>query len=102
MEAEEERKRQSHLAKFVHEKAVLAANKKAAIAEAKLKAIEQTIEEDNEKITLVTIPGFTDPVDTKEQTQAWINTQENPQETLKTAWNGKVFQSAIRRYSQET
>ena len=85
MEAEEERKRQSHLAKFVHDKAVLAANKKAAIAEAKLKAIEQAIEdEDNEKITLVTIPGFTDPVDTKEQTQAWINTQENPQETFKT------------------
>ena len=33
MEAEEERKRRSHLAKFVHDKAVLAANKKAAIAE---------------------------------------------------------------------
>ena len=29
MEAEEERKRRSHLAKFVHDKAVLAANKKA-------------------------------------------------------------------------
>ena len=72
MEAEEERKRQSHLAKFVHEKAVLSANKKAAIAEAKLKAIELAIdEEDNEKISLVTIPGFTEPVDTKEQTQAW-------------------------------
>ena len=50
MEAEEERRRQSHLAKFVHDKAVLAANKKAAIAEAKLKAIEQAIEdEDNKK-----------------------------------------------------
>ena len=85
MEAEEERKRQSHLAKFVHDKAVLAANKKAAIAEAKLKAIEQAIEdEEDEKITLVTIPGFTNPVDNKGQTQAWINTQENPQETLKT------------------
>lgn len=84
MEAEEERKRQSHLAKFVHDGAVLAANKKAAIAEAKLKAIEQAIEEEeDEKITLVTIPGFTNPVDTKEQTQAWINTQDNPQETLK-------------------
>ena len=84
MEVEEERKRQSHLARFEHDKAVLAANKKAAVAKAKLKAIEQAIEdEDNEKVTLVTIPGFTDPVDTKEQTHAWINTQENPQETLK-------------------
>ena len=44
MEAEKERRRQSHLAKFVHDKAVLAANKKAAIAEGKLKAIEQAIE----------------------------------------------------------
>ena len=69
MEAEEERKRRSHLAKFVHDKAVLAANKKAAIAEAKSKAIEQAIEdEEDEKITLVTIPGFTNPVDTKRQT----------------------------------
>ena len=85
MEAEGERKRQSYLAKFVHEEAVLSANKKAALAEAKLKAIEQAIEdEDNEKITLVTIPGFTKPVDTKEQTQAWINTQEIPQKTFKT------------------
>ena len=84
MEAEEERKRRSHLAKFVHDKAVLAANKKAAIAEAKSKAIEQAIEdEEDEKITLVTIPGFTNPVDTKRQTQPWINTEENPQETLK-------------------
>ena len=66
MEAEEERKRQSHLAKFVHNKAIPAANKKATIAEAKLKAIEQAIEdEDNEKITLVTIPGFTDPITLK-------------------------------------
>ena len=74
MEAEEERRRQSHLAKFAHDKAVLAANKKAAIAEAKLKAIEQAKEvEEDDKITLVTIPGFTEPVDTKEQTQAWIN-----------------------------
>ena len=85
MEAEEERKRQSHLAKFMHDKAVLAANKKAAIAEAKLKAIEQAIEDEgDEKITLVTIPGLTNPVDAKGQTQAWINAQEKPQETLKT------------------
>ena len=84
MEAEEERKRRSHLAKFVHDKAVLAANKKAAIAEAKSKAMEQAIEdEEDEKITLVTIPGFTNLVDKKRQTQPWINTQENPQETLK-------------------
>ena len=85
MAAEEERRRQSHLAKFVHDKAVLAANKKAAIAEAKLKAIEQAIEdEEDDKITLVTIPGVTEPVDSEQQTQAWINKQENPQETLKT------------------
>ena len=85
MEAEEERRRQSHLAKFAHDKAVLAANKKAAIAEAKLKAIEQAIkDEEDQKITLVTIPGVTEPVDTNVQTQAWINKQENPQETLKT------------------
>ena len=51
MEAEEGRKCQSNLAKFVHHKAILAANK-AAIAEAKLKAIEQAIEdEEDEKIT---------------------------------------------------
>ena len=85
MEAEEERRRQSHLAKFAHDKAVLTANKKAAIAEAKLKAIEQAIEdEEDDKITLVTIPGVTEPVNTNVQTQAWINKQENPQETLKT------------------
>lgn len=53
----EERKCQSHLAKFVHNKAVLAVNKKATIAEAKLKAIKQAIEDKgNGKITLVTIP----------------------------------------------
>ena len=85
MEAEEERRRQAHLAKFVHDKAVLAVNKKATIAEAKLKAIKQAIEdEEDDKITLVTIPGVTKPVDTIVQTQAWINKQENPQETLKT------------------
>ena len=56
-----ERRRQSHLAKFVHDKAVLPANKKAAIAEAKLKAIEQAIEdEEDDKITLAAIPGFTE------------------------------------------
>lgn len=69
----------------MHVRAVLAANKKAAIAEAKLKTIEQAKEdEEDEKITLVTIPGFSNPIDTKGQTPAWINTQENPQETLKT------------------
>ena len=41
MEAEEERKRQSHLARFEHDKAALAANRKVAVADAKLKAIEQ-------------------------------------------------------------
>ena len=39
IEAEEERKRQSQRAKFECDKAVLTANKKLAIAEAKLKAI---------------------------------------------------------------
>ena len=69
----------------MHDKAVLAANKKAAIDQAKLKAIEQAIEnEGDEKITLVTIPGLTNPVDAKEQTQAWINEQGKPQDTLKT------------------
>ena len=40
MEAEEERKRQSQRARFECDKAVLTANKKLAIAEPKLKAIE--------------------------------------------------------------
>ena len=43
MEAEEERKRQNARAKFECDKAVLAANKKAAIADAKLKTILQAI-----------------------------------------------------------
>ena len=85
MEAEEERKHQSHIAIFVHDKIVLAANKMAAIAEAKLKVIKQAIEDkEDEKIILVTIPGFTDTFNTKEQTQTWIKTQEKPQETQNT------------------
>ena len=48
MEAEEGRKCQSHLAKFVYDKVSLAANK-AAIAEAKLKAIEQATEDEEDE-----------------------------------------------------
>lgn len=75
MEAEEERKRQSQRARFECHKAVLTANKKLAIAEAKLKAIEQSIEEEDEKATMVTIPGLDNSIDTQEITRAWINTQ---------------------------
>ena len=76
MEAEEERKRQNARAKFECDMAVLSANKKAAIADAKLhvKAIQQSIEED-EKETLVTIPDHNEPVDDKRKTQDWINAQ---------------------------
>ena len=77
IEAEEERKRQSQRAKFECDKAVLTANKKLAIAEAKLKAIEQSLEEEKEeKVTLVSIPGLNDHFDSKYQTQAWIDAQE--------------------------
>ena len=75
MEAEEERKRQSQRARFECDKAVLTANKKLAIAEAKLKAIEQSIEDEDEKATIVTIPGLDNSIDTQEITQAWINAQ---------------------------
>ena len=75
MEAEEERKRQSQRARFECDKAVLTANKKLAIAEAKLKAIEQSIEEEDEKATMVTIPGLDNSIDTQEITRAWINAQ---------------------------
>lgn len=75
MEAEEERKRQSQRARFECDKAVLTANKKLAIAEAKLKATEQSIEEEDEKATMVTIPGLDNSIDTQEITRAWINTQ---------------------------
>ena len=75
VEAEEERKRQSQRARFECDKAVLTANKKLAIAEAKLKAIEQSIEEEDEKATMVTIPGLDNSIDTQEITRAWINAQ---------------------------
>ena len=75
MEAEEERKRRSQRARFGCDKAVLTANKKLAIAEAKLKAIEQSIEEEDEKATMVTIQGLNNSIDTQEITRAWINAQ---------------------------
>ena len=81
MEAEEERKRRSQRARFECDKAVLRANRKLAIAETKLKAIEQSIEEEDGKATMVTIPGLDNPIDTKEITRAWINAQET-METL--------------------
>ena len=43
--------------------------------ERSLKAIEQSIEEEDEKATMVTIPGLDNPIDTKEITRAWINAQ---------------------------
>ena len=74
MEAEEERKCQNARAKFECDMAVLSVKKKAAIADAKLKATQQSIEED-EKETLVTIPDLNEPVDDKRKTQDWINAQ---------------------------
>ena len=65
MEAEEERKRQSQRARFECDKAVLTANKKLAIAEGKLKAIEQSIEKEDEKATMVTIPGLDNSINTQ-------------------------------------
>ncbi|XP_067025625.1 uncharacterized protein [Acropora muricata] len=77
MEAEEERKHQFQRAKFKCDKAVLTTRKKAVLAEAKLKAIEQGIEEEGkeEQDTLTTFPDLYKPVDTKQQTQAWVNAQ---------------------------
>ena len=46
MEVEEERRRQRQRAKFECDMALLTANKKVAMADAKLKAIEQAIQED--------------------------------------------------------
>ena len=67
----------SQRAKFECDKAVLTANKKLAIAEAKLKAIEQSLEEEQEeKVTLVSTPGLNDHFSSKYQTQAWIDAQE--------------------------
>ena len=87
MEAEEERKRQFQRAKFECDKAVLTARKKAAIAEAKLKAIEQAIEEEGkeEQGTLTSISYLYEPVDTKQQTQAWVNAQraQEPRDTVR-------------------
>ena len=71
MEAEEERKRQFQRAEFECDKAILTAMKKAAIAETKLKAIKQAIEEGKaEQDTLTTISHLYEPTDTKQQTQA--------------------------------
>ena len=76
MEAEEERKRQFQRAKFECDKAILSAMKKGAIAETKLKAIKQAIEEGKaQQDTLTTISHLYEPTDTKQQTQAWANTQ---------------------------
>ena len=69
------KKRQSQRARFECDKAVLTANRKLAIAEAKLKAIEQSIEEEDGKATMVAIPGLDNPIDTNEITRAWINAQ---------------------------
>ena len=82
IEAEEERKHQTQRAKFECNKAVLTANKKRAIAEAKLKAIEQSLEEEQEeRDMLVSFPGLNDHFDSKHQTQDWIL---NAQQTFKT------------------
>ena len=70
---EEEGKRQSQRAGFECDKAVLTTNKKPlklAVAEAKLKAIEQSNEEEDDKATMVTIPGLDNPIDTQEITRA--------------------------------
>ena len=75
MEAKEDRKRQSQRKGFKCDKAVLTANKKLAVAEAKLKAIEKSIEEEDEKATVVTISGSDNPIDTQEIMRAWINAQ---------------------------
>ena len=65
MEAEEERKRQFQRAEFECDKAILTAMKKAAIAETKLKAIKQAIEEGKaEQDTLTTISHLYEPTDT--------------------------------------
>ena len=70
--AEDERKRQSDRAKFECDKAVLTASKNVAIADAKLKAIEQAIKEEE---TLDRFPSLNEPADSKQQTQAWVNSQ---------------------------
>lgn len=71
LEAEEDRRREQQRAQHDRDLAVLAANKTAAMADAKLNAIEQVIQE--EERTPVLLENSHDFIDSKSRTKTWVH-----------------------------
>ena len=72
-DAEEEFHREQRRAQYERDMAILAAEKRKAVAHAKLKAIEQSILEEE---TPTPLPVELGAEDTRSRTQSWVNAQE--------------------------
>ena len=74
-EAEQEFHREQMRARHERDMAILAAEKRKAVADAKLKAIEQSIREEDTTSILAEQLGVEDA---RSRTQSWVNTQHQP------------------------
>ncbi|KAL9986037.1 hypothetical protein ACROYT_G000100, partial [Oculina patagonica] len=77
-EAEEERRRQQVRAEHERDIAIMSANKRVAVANAKLKAIEDTLDEEEPR-DLLELPDM-DITECQERTKTWVNTSPQTQE----------------------